>query len=96
MERIVSARRLDRHHRGGEIAAELRTEFADATKTDWYRPDLWPDFRWYHVIACFALVPAVAYLQACPALWPVAIDLLQAQHRIFSDNTTTAMRATPI
>jgi dolichyl-phosphate-mannose-protein mannosyltransferase len=69
-----------------------RTEFADATETDWYRPDLWPDFRWYHVIACFVLVPAIAYFASFVPLYGLSLpDLWQAQHRIFGDNTTTAI-----
>ena len=35
-----------------------RTQFADARPEDWYRPDLWPDFRWWHFALCFLLVPA--------------------------------------
>ena len=69
-----------------------RTEFADAAETDWYRPDLWPDFRWYHFIACFVLVPAIAYFASFVPLYGLSLsDLWQAQRRIFSDNTTTAI-----
>jgi dolichyl-phosphate-mannose-protein mannosyltransferase len=69
-----------------------RTRFEDAAPTDWYRPDLWPDFRWYHFILCFVLVPAVAYLASFVPLYGLSpSDLWQAQHRIFSDNTTTAI-----
>src|SRR6266511_4207584 len=35
-----------------------RTQFANASPDDWYRPDLWPDFRWWHFAICFALIPA--------------------------------------
>src|SRR6266404_2974813 len=28
-----------------------RTQFADTTADDWYRPDLWPDFKWFHFTA---------------------------------------------
>src|ERR1700722_8163394 len=38
------------------------TRFADANAGDWYRPDLWPDFRYTHFAACFLLIPAVVYL----------------------------------
>ena len=36
-----------------------RTQFADGDAGDWYRPNLWPDFRWTHCIACFVLIPAL-------------------------------------
>ncbi len=34
-----------------------RTRFADGDAGDWYRPGLWPDFRYYHFAACFVLLP---------------------------------------
>jgi dolichyl-phosphate-mannose-protein mannosyltransferase len=69
-----------------------RTEFADAKETDWYRPDLWPDFRRYHVVTCFVLVPAIAYFASFVPLYGLSLpDFWQAQRRIFSDNTTTAI-----
>src|SRR6266567_1508982 len=40
------------------------TLFADAKPSDWYRPDLWPDFRVHHVALCFAVLPALTYLAA--------------------------------
>ncbi len=66
MERIVSARGLDRHHRGG--------------------------FRFYHFAACFVLLPAIVYLASFVPLYGLSLsDIWQAQRRIFSDNTTTAI-----
>ena len=69
-----------------------RTQFADGDAGDWYRPGLWPDFRWYHFAACFVLLPAVVYLATFVPLYGLSVpDLLEAQRRIFSDNTTTAI-----
>ncbi|WFU39344.1 phospholipid carrier-dependent glycosyltransferase [Bradyrhizobium sp. CB82] len=69
-----------------------RTLFADAKPTDWYRPDLWPDFRAQHVALCFGLLPAVFYLVAFVPLYGLSpSDLIEAQRRIFADNTTTAI-----
>jgi dolichyl-phosphate-mannose--protein O-mannosyl transferase len=68
------------------------TQFADARESDWYRPELWPDFRWYHVVACFVLIPATAYLLSFVPITGLSLsELWEAQHRIFSDNTTTAI-----
>jgi dolichyl-phosphate-mannose-protein mannosyltransferase len=69
-----------------------RTQFADGNADDWYRPDLWPDFRSAHFAACFILVPAVVYLVPFVLLhgWSPS-DLVEAQRRIFGDNTTTAI-----
>jgi dolichyl-phosphate-mannose-protein mannosyltransferase len=68
------------------------TQFADARESDWYRPELWPDFRWYHVVACFVLIPATAYLPSFVPITGLSLsELWEAQHRIFSDNTTTAI-----
>jgi dolichyl-phosphate-mannose-protein mannosyltransferase len=68
------------------------TQFADARDCDWYRPDLWPDFRFHHVAICFVLIPAVAYLPSFIALYGLSpSDLWEAQRRIFDDNTTTAI-----
>lgn len=67
-----------------------RTEFADGTAFDWYRPGLWPGFRYYHFAACFLLIPALVYLATFIPLYGLSLpDLLEAQRRIFSDNTTT-------
>jgi dolichyl-phosphate-mannose--protein O-mannosyl transferase len=69
-----------------------RTQFADARDCDWYRPDLWPDFRFSHVAICFVLIPAAVYLPSFIALYGLsASDLWEAQRRIFDDNTTTAI-----
>ncbi|MBR0975400.1 MULTISPECIES: phospholipid carrier-dependent glycosyltransferase [Bradyrhizobium] len=69
-----------------------RTSFADARPGDWYRPDLWPDFRAPHVVLCFAVLPAMTYLAAFVPLYGVSLpDLIEAQRRIFADNTTTAI-----
>ena len=69
-----------------------RTQFADGNAGDWYRPDLWPDFRFIHFATCFVLVPAVVYLATFVPLYGLSLpDLLEAQRKIFSDNTTTAI-----
>lgn len=69
-----------------------RTQFADGNADDWYRPGLWPDFRYYHFAACFVFVPAIVYLATFVPLLGLSLpDLLEAQRRIFSDNTTTAI-----
>lgn len=69
-----------------------RTGFADGNADDWYRPDLWPDFRYFHFAACFVLIPATAYLCSFIPLYGLSVpDLWEAQRRIFSDNTTTAI-----
>ena len=68
------------------------TRFADATPDDWYRPDLWPDFRWYHAACCLLLVPALVYVATFVPLYGASLsDILEAQRRIFADNTTTAI-----
>jgi dolichyl-phosphate-mannose-protein mannosyltransferase len=68
------------------------TSFADGNDMDWYRPDLWPDFKARHFIACFVLLPLVAYLSSFIALYGLSpSDLIEAQRRIFADNTTTAI-----
>lgn len=69
-----------------------RTLFADARPDDWYRPDLWPDFRALHAVLCFAVLPALTYLAAFVPLYGLSLpDLIEAQRRIFADNTTTAI-----
>ena len=69
-----------------------RTQFADASPEDWYRPDLWPDFRAWHFAACFVLIPAAVYLATFIPLYGFSFrEILEAQRRIFSDNTTTAI-----
>jgi dolichyl-phosphate-mannose-protein mannosyltransferase len=69
-----------------------RTQFADGNDADWYRPELWPDFRYFHFAACFGLVPAIAYLATFVPLYGFSFpELWEAQRRIFGDNTTTAI-----
>ncbi|QDF36300.2 phospholipid carrier-dependent glycosyltransferase [Bradyrhizobium symbiodeficiens] len=69
-----------------------RTLFADAKPDDWYRPDLWPGLRLHHVALCFAVLPAMTYLATFVPLYGVSLpDLIEAQRRIFADNTTTAI-----
>ncbi|WP_354231585.1 phospholipid carrier-dependent glycosyltransferase [Bradyrhizobium sp. F1.4.3] len=66
--------------------------FADAKPSDWYRPDLWPAFGLHHAVLCFAVLPAVTYLAAFVPLYGLSpSDLIEAQRRIFADNTTTAI-----
>jgi dolichyl-phosphate-mannose--protein O-mannosyl transferase len=73
-----------------------RARFADGNDSDWYRPDLWPDFRYHHFAACFVLVPALVYLATFVPLYGLSVlDILEAQRRIFSDNTTTAIADHP-
>ena len=68
------------------------TLFADARPQDWYQPDFWPDFRVHHAALCFAVLPAITYLAAFVPLYGFSLpDLLEAQRRIFADNTTTAI-----
>ena len=69
-----------------------RTRFADGNALDWYRPDLWPGFRFHHFAACFVLIPAVVYLASFVPLYGLSLaDIWEAQRRIFGDNTTTAI-----
>jgi dolichyl-phosphate-mannose-protein mannosyltransferase len=69
-----------------------RTQFVDGNADDWYRPDLWPDFGLTHFVACFLLIPAVVYLATFVPLYGLSLfDIMEAQRRIFSDNTTSAI-----
>jgi dolichyl-phosphate-mannose-protein mannosyltransferase len=69
-----------------------RTQFADGKEDDWYRPDLWPAFKARHFALCFLLIPAFAYLSTFVPLYGLSVpDIWEAQRRIFSDNTTTAI-----
>ncbi|WP_291577089.1 phospholipid carrier-dependent glycosyltransferase [Bradyrhizobium sp.] len=69
-----------------------RAQFADGNADDWNRPDLWPDFRFWHFAACFVLVPASVYLATFVPLYGLSIPgILKAQQRIFTDTTTTAI-----
>nr|WP_246752254.1 phospholipid carrier-dependent glycosyltransferase [Bradyrhizobium diazoefficiens] len=68
------------------------TLFADAKPGDWYRPDCWPAFRAHDAALCFVLLPALTYLAAFVPLYGLSLsDLIEAQRRIFADNTTTAI-----
>jgi dolichyl-phosphate-mannose-protein mannosyltransferase len=69
-----------------------RTQFADGNADDWYRPNLWPDFGPAHFALCFVVIPAVVYLATFVPIFGLSVpDILEAQRRIFSDNTTTAI-----
>jgi len=69
-----------------------RTRFADGNAEDWYRPELWPNFRGAHFIGCFVLLPALVYLATFVPLYGFSFaDIVEAQRRIFADNTTTAI-----
>jgi dolichyl-phosphate-mannose-protein mannosyltransferase len=69
-----------------------RVRFLDAGDQDWYRPDLWPDFKLVHFAVCFVLIPAIVYFAAFVPLYGFSLpDILEAQRRIFGDNTTTAL-----
>lgn len=64
-----------------------RTQFADADADDWYRPDRWPDFRYYHFALCFLLIPALAYFAAFLPRYGFSVSgLIEAQRRIFAEN----------
>jgi dolichyl-phosphate-mannose-protein mannosyltransferase len=66
-----------------------RTQFADASDDDWYRPDRWPDFRYTHFAACFVLIPAVAYFATFVPLYGFSLpDIIEAQRRIFTENSS--------
>jgi hypothetical protein len=69
-----------------------RTQFADARESDWYDTQLWPEFKAYHFVFCFIVLPLAAYLPGFVVLYGFSIpDLIEAQQRIFFDNTTTAI-----
>jgi dolichyl-phosphate-mannose--protein O-mannosyl transferase len=71
-----------------------RAQFADGDSGDWYRPGLWPDFRWMHFVACFVLIPSLVYLLPFIPIYGFSItELWEAQRRIFGDNTTSAFSA---
>ncbi len=55
---------------------------------DWYRPDRWPEFRYYHFALCFVVVPAVAYFVAWMPITGFSISgFVEAQRRIFTENS---------
>jgi dolichyl-phosphate-mannose--protein O-mannosyl transferase len=69
-----------------------RMQFAGSNPDDWYRPDRWPDFRAWHFVACFVLVPVLVYLVPFLPLYGLSLpDLFEAQRRILGDNTTAAI-----
>jgi dolichyl-phosphate-mannose-protein mannosyltransferase len=69
-----------------------RTQFADGNADDWYHPKLWRDFRWPHFVGCFVIIPAVVYLSTFVPIFGWSIpDIIEAQRRIFNDNTTSAI-----
>jgi dolichyl-phosphate-mannose-protein mannosyltransferase len=68
------------------------TQFANPKADDWYQPGLWPDFSATHFAACFVLIPAIVYLATFIPVYGLSLpDLWEAQRRIFSDNTTSAI-----
>ncbi|WP_246666831.1 phospholipid carrier-dependent glycosyltransferase [Bradyrhizobium guangdongense] len=69
-----------------------RVTFGDAKPNDWYHQDLWPDFRLQHFALCFVALPALTYLASFVPLYGLSpSELIEAQRRIFADNTTTAI-----
>jgi dolichyl-phosphate-mannose-protein mannosyltransferase len=69
-----------------------RAQFADADDADWYRPGLWPEFKAYHVAACFVLAPAISYFASFVPLYGLSPSAIwEAQRRIFNDNVTSAI-----
>jgi dolichyl-phosphate-mannose--protein O-mannosyl transferase len=73
-----------------------RVQFGDGNADDWYRPGLWPGFRYFHFAACFILAPAVVYLCTFIPLYGWSLpDILEAQRKIFTDNTTTSIADHP-
>ncbi len=85
---IVAASRLMQ----GWRVQGWRAQFAGGNADDWCRPQLWPDFRFWHFAVCFVLIPASVYLATFVPLYGLSVpDILKAQRRIFSDNTTTAI-----
>lgn len=67
-----------------------RTEFAEPDAKDWYRPDRWPEFRYYHFALCFVLVPAVVYFFAYIPVTGFSLSgFIEAQRRIFVENSAS-------
>jgi dolichyl-phosphate-mannose-protein mannosyltransferase len=68
------------------------TQFANPKADDWYQPGLWPDFKFIHFAACLVVIPAIVYLATFIPVYGLSLpDLWEAQRRIFSDNTTSAI-----
>ena len=64
-----------------------RTQFAEPAADDWYRPDRWPDFRYYHIALCFVAGPLAAYFIAYIPLTGFSVTgFIEAQRRIFAEN----------
>src|SRR5437764_238384 len=64
-----------------------RAQFAEGNADDWYRPDRWPDFRYYHLALCMVLVPALVYFATFIPRYGFSVgDILEAQRRIFAEN----------
>jgi dolichyl-phosphate-mannose--protein O-mannosyl transferase len=71
------------------VLRRWRTQFADPQSTDWYRPDLWAGMHLRDWLMCFGLVPLAAYVATwLPVYGFSPAALLEAQRRIFQDNTT--------
>lgn len=69
-----------------------QTSFGDARDDDWYSPDKWPGVPASHLILCFGMLPAVAYLGSfVPVFGWSPAALWEAQRRIFADSVTTAI-----
>jgi len=65
-----------------------RTQFAEPNAQDWYRPDRWLEFRYYHFALCFVLVPAVTYFIAYIPVTGFSLSgFIEAQRRIFAENS---------
>ena len=70
-----------------------RTQFADGNANDWYRPDLWPDFRSSHFAACFVLDSGASSISR-PSFRSMDCRFPTSWKRSagsFGDNTTTAI-----
>jgi dolichyl-phosphate-mannose-protein mannosyltransferase len=64
-----------------------RTQFAEGSADDWYRPERWPDFRYTHFALCLVLIPALAYFAAFIPHYGFSVgDIIEAQRRIFAEN----------
>jgi dolichyl-phosphate-mannose-protein mannosyltransferase len=67
-----------------------RTQFAEPDAQDWYRPDRWPEFRYYHFALCFVLVPVAVYFIAYIPVTGFSISgFIEAQRRIFAENSAS-------
>ncbi|MFO1107803.1 MAG: phospholipid carrier-dependent glycosyltransferase [Bradyrhizobium sp.] len=65
-----------------------RARFAEPDAQDWYRPDRWPEFRYYHLALCFILAPALVYFIAWIPVTGFSLpSFVEAQRRIFAENS---------